>query len=798
MKFTLSWLKEHLDTQATLQEITDKLTALGLELEGVEDPAEKYAPFKAAYVESAQKHPDADRLQVCVVDTGTHKLQVVCGAPNARAGMKGVFAPAGAYVPGIDTVLKKGVIRGQESNGMLVSEREMGLSDEHEGIIELPEDTTIGTPFADIFGINDPVIDIAVTPNRADCAGVRGIARDLAAGGLGVLKPLDSAAVKGDFKSEIGIKIDAVAQCPLFLGRVIKGVKNGPSPEWMQNRLKAIGLRPISALVDITNYMSIGLCRPLHVYDIAKLAGDIVVRQSKKGESFEALNDKSYTLEDGMTAIADDGGVLGLGGIVGGVSTGCTEETTDVLIECAYFDPYATAKTGRALQIESDARYRFERGIDPQFTLEAMEIATKMVMEICGGRPSEVVQAGDVPVRDCVIDFDPAYTKKLSGMDVPEKRQVEILESLGFVVKKGKVMPPTWRGDVAMDGSSGKADLVEEVIRVEGYDKLEALPVTSGGAITQTIETANSARMRKARTALAARGMHECVTWSFMSKKLAAHFGSNDNDLTLNNPISSDLDQMRPSILANLIGAAGNNSDKGAGDSYLFEVGPVFRSSKVDGQESVAAGIRHGAVGTRHWSGAQANRDVDIYDVKADAIAALEAAGAPTANLQTARQAAVYFHPGRSATLSLGKNVLAQFGEIHPAILEEMGIKAPVCGFEVFLDNIPESKKKGPARPLLNIASLQPVNRDFAFIVDETLEVEALVRAIKGVERNLITEVSVFDIYQGKGVDTGKKSVALNVVLQPVKQTLTDAEIEGISKKIIDIAASKTGAELRG
>ncbi|MCI5060305.1 MAG: phenylalanine--tRNA ligase subunit beta [Alphaproteobacteria bacterium] len=797
MKFTLGWLKEHLDTDASLEEITDKLTALGLELEGVENPAEKFAPFKVTYVESAEKHPDADRLKVCIVDTGSEKLQVVCGAPNAKAGMKGIFAPAGSYVPGTDMVLKKGVIRGQESNGMLVSEREMGLSDEHEGIIELPEDTEIGTAFADIFGMDDPVIDIAVTPNRADCAGVRGIARDLAAGGLGTLKPLDTTPVKGNYKSSVGIKITAKEQCPLFLGRMVKGVKNGQSPTWMQERLKAVGLRPISALVDITNYMSIDLCRPLHVYDVAKLKGDIDVRLSKAGESFEALNDKSYTLSDGMTAIMDESGVLGLGGIVGGVSTGCTEETTDVLIECAYFDPYAIAKTGRALQIESDARYRFERGVDPAFTIKAMEIATRLVMDICGGEASEVVQAGEVPDFTREIDFDPAYTKKLSGMDVAEKRQTEILESLGFTVKAGKVTPPTWRGDVAMDGSNGKADLVEEIIRVEGYDKLEAIPVRSDHAISTSAETLNAKRMRKTRTALAARGLSECVTWSFMPKKLAAYFGSNDNALTLTNPISSDLDQMRPSILGNLIQAAGGNAAKGLGYSYLFEVGPVFTSSKVDGQLSIAAGIRTGSAGPRHWSGAEVHRAIDIYDAKADAFAALEAAGAPTGNLQTARSAPDYFHPGRSATLSLGKNVLAQFGEIHPAILEEMDIKGPVCGFEVFLDNIPAGKTKGPARKLLEMSQFQPVNRDFAFIVDEMLEVDTLVRAIKGVERNLITDVSVFDVYQGKGVEEGKKSVALNVVLQPTKQTLTDAEIESISTKIIDIAASKVGATLR-
>ena len=797
MKFTLSWLKDHLDTDASLQEITDKLTALGLELEGVEDPSEKFAPFKVAYVEKAEQHPDADRLRVCIVDTGEEKVQVVCGAPNARTGMKAIFAPAGAYVPGTDLLLKKGKIRGQESNGMLVSEREMGLSDDHEGIIDLPEDTKVGTPFTEIYGMNDPVIDIALTPDRADCAGVRGIARDLAAAGLGTLKPLDTSAVKGSGSSPVNVRIEAAEQCPLFMGRVIKNVENKESPDWMQNRLKAVGLRPISALVDITNYMSLDLCRPLHVYDADLLKGDVVVRLTDGGEEFDALNDKSYTARPGMTAITDDSGLLGLGGIVGGVSTGSTENTKNVFVECAYFDPYATAKTGRALQIDSDARYRFERGVDPEFTLEGIEIATRLIMDLCGGEPMDVVQAGDVPDWKREIDFDPAYTKKLSGMDVPEKDQRDILNKLGFEMHASTVTPPPWRGDVGAD-SNGKADIVEEVIRVVGYDHIEAVPVRSAQAVSCGGETSNITRSRLARTALAARGLSECVTWSFMGKDLAGQFGSNDNSLTITNPISSDWDQMRPSILPNLMNAASANADKGNGDTMLFEVGPVFASAKPNGQRSMAAGIRYGHQGARHWSGEQAYRIHDVYDAKADAIAALEAAGAPTGNLQTAREASDYFHPGRSAALKLGKNVLAQFGEIHPAILEEMDIKAPVMAFEVFLDDIPEAKKKGPAKPLLQLSAFQPVSRDFAFIVDEHVEVEQLTRAAIGAERNLITDVSVFDIYQGKGVEEGKKSVAINVIIQPVKQTLTDAEIEGISQKIVDAVSAKTGASLRG
>ncbi len=797
MKFTLGWLKDHLDTTASLNEITDNLTALGLELEGVIDPTEKYAPFKVAHVISAVQHPDADRLRVCQVDTGNETVQVVCGAPNARTGMKGIFAPAGSYVPGTDMVLKKGKIRGEESNGMLVSEREMGLSDEHDGIIDLPEDTKIGKPFTEVFGMNDPVIDIALTPDRGDCAGVRGIARDLAAAGLGTLKPLKVPSYKPQEKSPVNVKIDSPDHCPLFMGCVVKGVENKESPTWMKNRLKAVGLRPISALVDITNYLSLDLCRPLHVYDADLLKGNITVRLSKAGEKFDALNDKSYTLKDGMTAITDDSGVLGLGGIVGGVSTGSTENTKNVFIECAYFDPMAIARTGRDLQIDSDARYRFERGVDPEFTVEAIKIAAQMVMDLCGGTASEIVQAGKVPSWKHEIDFDPAYTKKLSGMDVPAERQIKILESLSFTINGSKVTPPSWRHDV-----EGKADLVEEVIRVIGFDHIEPISVRSDNTVPDSAETINITRMRGARTALAARGLSECVTWSFMPKALAAEFApsqkSNDNALTLTNPISADLDHMRPSILPNLITAAATNADKGNGDVMLFEVGPVFETPKPDGQRTHASGVRYGRQGMKHWSGEQAHRSHDIYDAKADAIAALNAAGVATVNLQTAREAAEYYHPGRSAVLKQGKNILAQFGEIHPAILDEMDIKKNVIAFEVFLDNIPEGKKKGTAKPLLQLSPFQPVERDFAFIVDEHVDAEQITRAAQNADRNLITGVSVFDVYQGKGVEGGKKSIAINVVIQPVKQTLTDSEIDGIAKKIIDAVASKTGAVLRG
>lgn len=792
MKFTLSWLKDHLDTNASLEEITTQLTALGLELEEVIDRAATYAAFKVAHVVSAEKHPDADKLKVLIVDTGKEKLQVVCGAPNARAGMKGIFAPDGSFIPGTGITLKKSAIRGQESNGMMVSEREMGLSDEHNGIIEVDAKYDIGTPFAEIYNLNDPVIDVAVTPDRADCAGIRGIARDLAAAGLGTLKALDDTPVKGTFKNPVSIKLEDEG-CPLFLGRYIRGVKNAASPEALQAKLKAIGLRPISALVDVTNYLSMDVCRPLHVFDADKLKGNITVRSANNGEKLEALNDKTYDLSEGHIAVCDESGVLGLGGIMGGVSTGCTEETVNVYIECAYFDPYRTAKTGRALEIISDARYRFERGVDPEFTFAGMELATKMILDLCGGEASDVFVAGTVPDWKRSYDFDPAYTAKLTGVDVAETRQIEILQALGFDVSGGKATPPSWRADIL-----GRADLAEEVVRVEGFDKIPALSVRSAGAVVGPAETENFSRSRKARTALAARGLYECVTWSFMKRETATLFGSNDNPaLALANPISSELSQMRPSLLPNLIEAAQKNADRGYHNTALFEVGPAFASVKKDGQKTVAAGVRHVAQGSRHWSGADASRNVDALDTKADALAALAAAGAPTANLQVSRDAPSYYHPGRSGALRLGANVLAYFGEIHPAVLSDMDVKGPVAAFEAFLNNAPAPKKKGSAKTLLALSPFQPVQRDFAFLVDDKIESDAIIKAARSPDK-MIEMVEIFDIYKGKGVEDGKKSVAINVIIQPKDKTLSDAEIDAISKKIVEAVTSKCGAALRG
>lgn len=799
MKFTLNWLKQHLETTAPLDDILISLTALGLEVDGVEDRAKVFAPFFVAHVVSAEKHPDADRLKCLIVDTGSEKLKVVCGAPNARAGMKGIFAPAGSHIPGTGVELKKGVIRGQESNGMMVSEREMGLSDAHEGIIEIADNVAIGTPFAEIYRLDDPVIEIGLTPNRADCAGIRGIARDLAAAGLGTLKPLDETPVKGVFKNTIGVELKT-EHCPLFLGRMIKGVKNGPSPEWLQDCLKAIGQKPISVLVDITNYMTFDLCRPLHVFDADKVKGNINVRVAKKGENFDALNDKTYTLDDGMVVVCDDSSILGLGGVMGGISTGVSETTTNVYIEAAYFDPLRTARTGRALQINSDARYRFERGIDPQFTIPAMELATKLIIELCGGEPSDVVTAGKAPERNLTIEHDPSYVRRLGGIDIDEGSQEKILTSLGFTIKKSAktwaVQPPTWRGDI-----EGRPDLVEEIVRVNGYDKIPAVSVPKLSAVTRSAETPILSKSRQARTALAARGLDESVTWSFMDKGLAEKFGANDKQyaaaLTIANPISSELNFMRPSILPNLIEAAGRNADKGYPDSAFCEVGPVFESPKVNGYHVCAAGIRSGMVLGRHWASKEAGRAVDAFDAKADALAVLDACGGPT-QVQITRDAPGYYHPGRSGVMRLGANVLARFGEIHPAILQDMKITFPVVGFEVFLDAIPLPKKKPEtARPLLVLSPFQPISRDFAFIVDAGLEVDNIIRAARGADKNLIDTVSVFDVYQGKGVEAGKKSIAIAVTLQPQDKTLTEEEIDRVSKKIIDSVSSKTGGTLR-
>ena len=796
MKFTLSWLKEYLDTDASLDVILEKLTDVGLEVEGVEDRAAIYAPFKVVEVMEAVQHPNADRLRVCQVKTETGMIQVVCGAPNARAGMKAILAPEGSYVPGIDMTMKKTKIRDVESNGMMASEREMKLGDDGNGIIDLPVETPIGTSLAEIYGLNDPIIEINVTPNRPDCAGVRGVARDLAAAGLGTLKPLSTTKIpaKFDTPTQINLATDA---CPLFVGRLIKNVKNGPSPEWLQNKLKAIGLRPISALVDITNYFTIGLCRPLHVFDADKLQGNITVRLAKNGETLNALNDKSYTLTDTMVAVCDDSGVLGLGGIVGGASTGCSDTTTNVFLECAYFDPLTIARTGRALGVNSDARYRFERGIDPEFIVDAIELATIMINDLCSGDAGSVVRSGNIPVCTKMIAYKTDSFKKLMGYDVSASDQKQILNSLGFDIDPNwNVTPPSWRSDIF-----GSNDIIEEIARIKGFASIPSISVIKDGAVAKIAETPRGQKMRKARNALASQGLQECITWSFMEENLAHQFGANDMQnaarLKLVNAISSELTQMRPSILPNLIEAAQKNTDRGYSNAALFEVGPIFKDVTPSAQPVVACGIRYGVMGDKHWSGATASRIVDAYDAKADALTVIEATGGPSGNLQVSRDAPSYYHPGTSGALRLGPNVVAYFGEIHPALLDTMKVSAPVVGFEVFIENIPEPKKKGTALPLVQLSPFQPISRDFAFLADEKTEADAFVKAIKSVDRNLITTVEIFDIYAGKGIETGRKSVAIAVTIQPKSATLTEAEIEGLSKKIIDIVTQKTGATLR-
>ncbi|MDP9196199.1 MAG: phenylalanine--tRNA ligase subunit beta [Pseudomonadota bacterium] len=800
MKFTLSALKTHLDTQASLDEIIKKLTAVGLEVESVADRARALAAFTVGHIKTAERHPNADRLQVCMVETASGTLQVVCGAPNARAGLRVAFAPPGAVIPATGTELKKGVIRGVESNGMLCSARELGLPDEADkGIMELPADAPVGVSVAAILGLDDPVIEINLTPNRADCASVRGIARDLAAAGLGTLKPLKFPALRNAFKNPVPVVLDLPAKaCPMFALRLIKHVKNGPSPRWLQDQLTAVGLRPISALVDITNWLTLDLGRPLHVFDADKVKGGLKVRLAGAGETLAALNGKTYTLDNTMTVIADDSGVLSLGGIMGGESTGCTADTANVLVECALFDPVRTSLTGGKLEVNSDARYRFERGVDPASVLPGMEAATQLILDLCGGEASEVTVAGREPEWKRTYSLRPGRCASLGGLDVPADRQKQILETLGFSVTAGnpmQVTPPSWRADI-----QGEADLVEEVLRIQGYDSIPAVLPPRSVSITQPAINTVWKRALSVRRTLAARGMAESVTWSFMEGKTAALFapgGAVDNSLRLANPISADLDTLRPSILPNLLTAAGRNAARGYPDTALFETGPAFRSGKPEDQTLVATGLRTGMNQPRHWAGKQ--RPVDALDAKADALAALEAAGLPpSVELQITRDTPAWYHPGRSGTLRLGPNILAWFGEIHPAVLTEMKIDSPTAGFEVFPEAIPVPKKKeGTAKPLADLPTLQPVVRDFAFILDRDMDADKLVRAVKGTDKALIRQVAVFDIYEGKGVPDGRKSLALSVTLQPVDKTLTDSDIEALSAKIVASAAKATGATLR-
>ncbi|MBW4709376.1 phenylalanine--tRNA ligase subunit beta [Roseobacter sp. YSTF-M11] len=799
MKFTLSWLKDHLDTTATLDEILYSLTDLGLEVEGVEDRGAKLRDFTIGYVKSAEKHPDADRLRVCQVETDEGVKQIICGAPNAREGITVVVAKPGVYVPGIDTTIGVGKIRGIESLGMMASEREMELSEEHDGIIELPSGE-VGQSFVDWLAQNDPakvdpVIEIAITPNRPDALGVRGIARDLAARGLGKLKKRDVDAVEGAFPCPVTVTIegDTLDQCPVFYGRVIRGVTNGPSPAWLQDRLRAIGLRPISFLVDVTNFFTYDRNRPLHVFDADKIAGDSLrVHRASGGETLMGLDEKEYTFEEGMTLISDAEGVESIGGVMGGLGSGCTAQTTNVFLEAAYFDPIRTAYTGRALKINSDARYRFERGIDPAWTPYGIEHATRMILDHAGGEASEVIVAGKIPDTDRAYKLDAARVRSLVGMDIPESEQRQTLTSLGFILEGNMARVPSWRPDV-----QGEADLVEEVARIASLTKLKGKPLprlTDG--VPKPILSPLQRREALARRTCAALGYNECVSYSFIDQASAQLFGGGDDTTRLENPISSDMSHMRPALLPGLLQAAARNQARGFLDIALFEVGPAFHGGEPGEQHLLVSGLLVGRTGPKDVHGA--SRAVDVYDVKADAEAVLAAIGAP-AKVQILRGAAEWWHPGRHGMICLGpKKVLGIFGEVHPRVLAAMDVKGPAMAFTLWPAEVPMPRKTGASRGALHISDLQAVERDFAFVVDADVDALTLVNAAMGADKALIEDVHVFDEFIGGSLGEGKKSLALTVRMQPVTETLKDKDIEAVSAKVVEKVTKATGGVLRG
>jgi phenylalanyl-tRNA synthetase beta chain len=807
MKFSLSWLKTHLDTTAGVAEICDALNRIGLEVEGTDDPAAKLKDFIIVRVIEAVQHPNADRLRVCMVDTGTGApVQVVCGAPNARTGMLSVFSAPGTYIPGKDITLGKGVIRGVESLGMLCSAAELQISEESDGILDLPPDAPVGAIYATWAGLDDAVIDIAVTPNRADALGIRGIARDLAAAGVGNLKPERIEPVKGSFPCPVAVTLDLephdAGLCPAFGLRLVRGVKNGPSPEWLQRNLRAIGLRPINALVDITNFMTHDRNRPLHVFDAAKVSGNLSVRRAVTGEAITALDGKSYTLSDEMIIIADGHGVESIAGVMGGTASGCDENTTDVLVESALWQPLNIARTGRALGINSDARYRFERGVDPEFTMQGLDLATRMIIDMCGGEASQPLLAGEIPDTGRVIDFPWTEVKRLTGLDLPIPEMKVALTSLGFHVsgahERVKVSPPSWRADV-----EGKADLVEEIIRMAGLDRIEPVPLprltqSVPGAVLTTIQK----RTRAAKRALAARGLVEAVTWSFISGAEAKLFGGGAASLKLANPIAADLSDMRPSLLPGLVRASQANADRGFGDLALFEVGQVFANDKDEGQTIQAAALRrgtarHGGAG-RHWDGGA--KTVDAFDAKADVMALLAALGIATGGLQIISGGPGWYHPGRSAMLQFGpKTIIGAFGELHPRILKALDAKGPLVAFELTLDLLPLPKvKPTKMKPKLALSAFQPVSRDFAFVVDRKVAAGDMMKTAQAADRALIADVALFDVYEAAGVPEGSKSVALAVTLQPSDHTLAETEIETLAGRIVADMAKKHGAVLRG
>ncbi len=820
MKFTLSWLKTHLDTDATLQQITETLTRIGLEVEDVEDRGAVLAPFRIARVLEAVQHPNADRLRVCTLDTGEGTTTVVCGAPNARTGMKGVFAPPGSFIPGTGTTLKVGEIRGVRSAGMLLSERELGISNEHAGIVDLPDDAPVGAPYADWLGLNDPVVDVSITPNRGDCFSVRGIARDLAAAGIGRLKPWQPTKIAASFQGGPRWNIEYAEYCPWILGRTVRNLRNGPSPQWLQDRLLSVGLRPINTLVDITNFFTVDLGRPLHVFDVTKLSGDVLTLRRGRNETFRALNGRDYTVTTEDCAIADIAGAQSMAGVIGGEATGCDDRTTNVFIECALFDPVRVALTGRRHAIVSDARQRFERGIDPALMPDALEAATAMVLELCGGEPAEVVEAGAPPAwqRSATLHF--ARIAGLGGSDISADEAVGSLERLGFDVQhrdatRVTVAVPSWRNDIAakvelsqaeaLDPAIARqaaegcaevepeADLVEEVLRLRGLDAVPPVSLPRASPVPLATLTPKQARTELVRRTLAAQGLVECVTFSFMTHEVAALFGDAPEALHLSNPIAADLDQLRPTPVATLALAAQRNAARGYPDVALFEIGPEFVLDAGEHQRWIAAGLRAGAT-PRNWL--SPSRPVDAMDAKADLWAAMTAVGVPVEALVLTQDAPAFYHPGRSATVRKGpRTVLGSFGELHPRVLRTLDLTGPVSAFQLNLDAIAESKRRRKSAPVL--PPFQPIRRDFAFLADSDVAADAVVRAARGADRALIADVSLFDVYQGDRLPEGKKSLAIEVVFQPREHSLTDAEIEAASQKVVAAVTKATGATLR-
>ena len=796
MKFTLSWLKEHLDTTADLDTIVNTLTKIGLEVEEVTNPASGLNGFITARAENVRMHPDSDHLHLLEVNTGSEKLQVVCGAPNVKEGLVGIFAPVGTLIPCYNEVLKVGKIRGVESFGMMCSEKELGIGQDHTGIIELSSDTPLGKPAAEVLAI-DPVVEVSITPNRAECLGVRGIARDLAAAGLGRLKPLNIPEINGTFKSPISITVKCPDACPTYVGQYIKGVNNkAESPKWMKDRLTAIGLRPISPLVDVTNYINYDLARPLHVFDADKITGNLTIRMCQNGEKFVSLEDKEYSLDDKCLGICDDAGIQCLGGIMGGAEKGCSPETKDVLLECALFKPECIARTGRKFGIESDSRYRYERWVDPKSNVWAAQYAAKMILDICGGEPAEMIVCGKEDMPEQVAYIRPSRLKDFIGIDVSAEKIIEILNNLGFKTsvegEKIKAVSPSWRGDI-----EGEHDLVEEVVRMIGLDEIpaESLPHDK---FPKPILTPRQNNIVAVKHELADRGMYETVTWSFTDSGLAEKFHKSNQPekILLQNPIAADLNEMRPSILPNLLLGAKNNIARGYPNFSIFEVGPEFYGRHPNEQRTVAAGIRVGQTSKKDWE--HSARTFDVFDVKADALAAIAAANGPFENPQITRDAPTYYHPGRSGALRLGKNVLAYFGQLHPLICKQFGIKGNVVAFEVYLDNIPLPRNThDKAKKKIEMSAFQPIDKDLAFVVNKDVNAANIIAAAKNADRNYISDVRIFDIYEGDNLPENKKSVAISLTFQPKEQTFTDKDIENLMNKVIVEVSKKTSGELR-